>query len=130
MARGISTANLANPNLDWLRGVSPPSIAGLFVKLHIGDPGASGTANASAVTTRRQATMNAASGGSITLASMSGNWSMTATESISDISVWDTVGPAGGNFLFSAQVTVTRNVINGDTIAMTALTVSNTPLAA
>ncbi|UYP17707.1 hypothetical protein OED52_13605 [Rhodococcus sp. Z13] len=99
MATGISVA-LANTVLNFLRGVTPTPPAGLFVKLHTGDPGAAGTANASVVTTRREATMNAASGGSMTLSSMSGSWAMTATETITHISVWDAA--SGGAFQFSA----------------------------
>ena len=128
MAVGLSVANIANPNLNWLRGVAPAAIAGLFVQLHIGDPGAAGTANPSVVTTRRQATMNAASGGSITLNTMSGNYAMTASEAIGYFSVWDAA--TGGNFLFSGQWTVARNVVNGDTLVVQTFVVNNTPLAA
>lgn len=129
-ATGLSVANVANKNLDWLRGVSPGTIAGLYIKLHTsaGDPGAAGTANPSAVTTRRQATMNAASGGQITLNVMSGSYAMTATETIGYFSVWD--DPTAGNFLFSGQWTVARAVVNGDTIVITTFVVNNTPLAA
>lgn len=128
MTVGVSVVNTANAVLNWLRGVAPATVAGLFVKAHTGDPGASGTANASAVTTRRQATMNAASGGSMTLSSMSGSYAMTATETISHISVHDDA--TAGNFVFSAALTTPRNVVNGDTLVLTVLTVSNTPLAA
>lgn len=128
MTVGLSTANIANKNLDWLRGVSPGTIAGLFIALHVGDPGAAGTANASAVTTRRQATMNAASGGQITLSSMGGTYAMTATETINNFSVWD--ASTAGNFLFSGTWTVSRNVVNGDTVVVNTFVVNNTPLAA
>lgn len=128
MATGLHTVNIANKNLDWLRGVSPGTIASLNIKLHTGDPGAAGTANASAVTTRRAATMNAASGGQITLNAMSGNYAMTATETIGYFSVWD--DPTAGNFLFSGQWTVARSVVNGDTIVIQMFVVNNTPLAA
>jgi hypothetical protein len=128
MAVGISTPNVANPMLDWLRGVTPPTISGLYVKLHTGDPGAAGTSAASAVTARMQATMNAASGGTISLNTISGSWAMTATETISHISVWD--ASTGGNFLFSAALITPRNVVSGDTLTLTTLTVGHTPLAA
>lgn len=118
----------ANEVLDWLRGVAPATVPGLFVKLHTGDPGAAGTASPSAVTTRRQATMNAASGGSITLNSMSGSWAMTTSEVVTHISVWD--ASTGGNFLISAQLTTPRSVANGDTLTMTSLVIGNTPIAA
>lgn len=128
MTVGISVPNVANDVLDWLRGVAPPTIAGLHVQLNTGDPGAAGTDNPSAVTSREQATMNAASGGSMTLASASGSWAMTTSETISHISVWDAA--TAGNFLFSAILNTPRTVASGDTITLTALTVSHTPLAA
>jgi hypothetical protein len=128
MTVGLHTVNIANKNLDWLRGVSPGTIAGLYIKQHVGDPGAAGTANPSAVTTRRQATMNAASGGQITLNAMSGTYAMTTSETISHFSVWD--DPTAGNFLFSGQWTVSRTVVNGDTIVIQTFVVNNTPLAA
>lgn len=128
MTVGVSVVNTANQVLNWLRGTAPAAVAGLFVKAHVGDPGASGTANPSAVTTRRQATMNAASGGSMTLASMSGSYAMTATETVSHISIHDNA--TAGNFMISAALTTPRNVVNGDTLVLTVLTISNTPLAA
>lgn len=128
MTVGISTTNVANPVLNWLRGVAPPAVAGLYVKLHVGDPGASGTANPSAVTARVQATMAPASGGAITLTSMASSWTMTATETVSHISVHDDA--SAGNFLFSAVLAASRSVVSGDTLTLTTLQVSNTPLAA
>lgn len=128
MTVGLSIANIANPNLNWLRGVAPPAIAGLYIKLHIGDPGAAGTANPSAVTTRRQATMNAAASGQITLNAMSGTYAMTTGETISHFSVHD--DPTAGNFLFSGAWTTPRAVVNGDTIVIQTFVVNNTPLAA
>lgn len=128
MTVGISTTNVANEVLDWLRGVAPASVAGLHVQLHTGDPGGAGTSATSVVTSREQATMNAASGGSITLSSMSGAWSMTATETISHISICDAT--SAGNFLMSAALTSSVNVASGDTVTLITLTISNSPLAA
>ncbi|MBF6371094.1 hypothetical protein IU469_36175, partial [Nocardia puris] len=57
MSVGLHTANLANTILDHLRGGSAwTQPSGLYVKLHVGDPGSTGASNASAVTTRAQAT--------------------------------------------------------------------------
>lgn len=117
----------ADAVLNWLRGVAPPSVPGMHVKLHTGNPAAAGTALPSAVTTRRQATMNASSGGSITLNAMSGSWAMTTAETITHISVWDAA--TAGNFLISAQLTTPRSVANGDTLTMTSLVIGNTPIA-
>ncbi|TCN51778.1 hypothetical protein EV641_109169 [Rhodococcus sp. SMB37] len=118
----------ANEVLDWLRGEAPAPVPGLYVKLHTDNPGANGTTFPSAVTTRRQATMNAAAGGSITLNAMSGSWAMTTAETITHISVWDAT--TAGNFLISAQLTTPRSVANGDTLTMTSLVIGNTPIAA
>lgn len=127
MAVGVSVG-VANSVLNWLRGTAPAAVPGLYVKLHTGDPGAAGASNASGVTTRRQATMNAAANGAMTLNAASGSWSMTATETITHISVHD--ASAAGNFLFSAALSTPRSVVNGDTLTLSALTVSNTPIAA
>jgi hypothetical protein len=126
MTQGAAAAT-ANAWLNVLRGTTYTGVAGLFVKLHIGDPGSAGTANASVVTTRNALTLNAASGGAATLAGLAG-YSMTATESISDVSVWDAA--SGGTFLFSGQLTAARAVNNGDTLTFNTFTVSITPVAA
>lgn len=128
MAVGVSVANLANPVLDWLRGTAPASVPGLWAKLHTGDPGAAGTSNASAVVTRMQVTMNAASGGSMTLLSVSGSWTMTATETITTLSIHDDA--TAGNFRWSVTLTTPRSVVSGDTLTLTTFVLGNTPLAA
>lgn len=130
MAYGISAVNVANAMLNWLRGVAPATVSALYGKLHIGDPGAAGTANPSAVTTRILITMSAASGGSMSLNTVGGSWTMTATETINGLSLWDTVGPAGGTFLLSGALASPKNVVAGDTLTLTVLTISHTPLAA
>lgn len=128
MTVGVSAVNVANVVLNWMRGTTPATVAGLFAKLHVGDPGASGTSNASAVTTRRQLTFNAASGGSMSLASSSGSYAMTSSETISHVSVHD--NSTAGNFLISAALTTPRTVVNGDTLTWNTFTIGNSPLAA
>ncbi|MGA6208075.1 phage tail fiber protein [Nocardia testacea] len=121
---GISVPNVANPTLDWLRGVTPPPVAGIYAQLHIGQPGANGTTNPSAVTTRVQVTENPASGGAMTMASVSGSWSMTATETITHISLHDS--PSGGKFLASGELDDPRPVAAGDTLTLIKCTVATT----
>lgn len=128
MTVGISTTNVSHPTLNWLRGVAPSAIAGLYAQLHTADPGAAGTTAVSAVTARKAVTMNAASGGAITLSSAAGSWAMTATEVITHLSIFDAA--SGGNFLFSVILTASRSVVAGDTLTLTALTVAHSPLAA
>lgn len=130
MAIGAAAAT-ANGWLNVLRGTTYTGLAGLFVKLHTsaGDPGAAGTSNPSAVTTRNALSLNVPSGGSSTLASLA-SYAMTATETIRYVSMWDTVGPAGGTFVASGQLSADKSVNNGDTLSFTTFTLSITPTAA
>lgn len=128
MAVGLSTTNLANKWLDMLGGTAFTAPSGTYVKLHQGDPGSAGTANASAVTTRSELTLTSASSGAVALTGTQPSWSMTASEVISHISVWDAA--TGGDFLWSAQLAVAKTVANGDTLTLTTCGLSLTPLAA
>lgn len=128
MAVGLHAVNLANRWLDILRGTAFTAPSGLYVKLHTGDPGAAGTANASVVTTRSQATFGASSGGAIGLTGTNPSWTATASETISHISVWD--NSSAGNFLWSAALSVSKSVQSGDTLTLTTLGVSLGALAA
>jgi hypothetical protein len=128
MATGLSTANLANKWLDMLGGTAFTAPAAFWVKLHTGDPGSAGANNASAVTTRKQVTWSAASGGSKSQASAPSSWAMTTTETITHVSFWD--ASSAGNFLDSAPAAIARNVSNGDTITQNTLTFTLAPLAA
>jgi hypothetical protein len=128
MTAGFSTTNVVNKWLDWLAGTTETAPAANYVKLHTGDPGSAGTANASAVTTRSLATSAASSGGSRSLTGTLPTWSMTATETITHISIWD--ASTAGNFLHSIALTTSKSVVNGDTLTLATLTESVAPLAA
>lgn len=128
MTAGLSAANLANKWLDMLGGTAFTAPAAFWVQLHVGDPGALGTSNPSAVTTRQQVSWSAASGGSKSQSSPPTAWTMTATETISFVSFWD--ASTAGNFLDSAAVTTSRSVVSGDTITLNTLTIAFTPIAA
>lgn len=129
MTVGLATSTLANKILDHLRGGTAwTQPSGLYVKVHTGDPGSAATANASAVTTRSQATFAAASSGAIALTGTNPSFSMTATEIISHVSVWD--ASTSGNFLWSAQLSSSKSVVSGDTLTLTSLGFALSPLAA
>ena len=128
MAVGLATTTLANQWLNMLRAVAFTAPVGTWVKLHTGDPGATAAANASAVTTRSQLTLAAAASGAVALSGTQPSWSMTTSETISYISVWDNA--TAGNFLWSAQLSVAKTVANGDTLTLTTCGLSLTPLAA
>lgn len=129
MTVGLSAANTANKLLETIGRSGTTFTAGsLYVKLHTADPGSAGTTAASAVTTRYACTFSAASAGSMSLSSMGGTWSMTATETISHISLWD--ASTSGNFLWSVALTASKSVVSGDTLSLTSLTLAFTPIAA
>lgn len=129
MSTGFHTANLANKILDHLRGGTTwTAPGGIYVKLYVGDPGSAGTSNASVVTTRSQATYAAAASGAIAITGTSPSWNMTATETITHVAAWD--ASTSGNFLWSAQLSSSKSVVNGDTLTLTVLGVSLAPLAA
>lgn len=134
MAVGLSAVNTANAWLNTLRGTSAATftaVTTLFVQLHTGDPGASGTANVSSVTTRPALNFGAASAGSqsaiATLPSWA-TWAGTNGEVVTHISVWG--ASSAGTFYYSAQLTASKTVNTGDTLNLTSLTVALTPIAA
>lgn len=127
MADGLSVVNLANAWLNTVTGTSF-SISAVWAQLHIGSPGASGTANLSAVTTRQQLTFAAASGGALALSTTPSAWDMTTTETITDISLWSL--SSSGVFYWSAPLTVAKTVANGDTLTLNTCGLSLSPLAA
>jgi hypothetical protein len=134
MAVGLSAVNTANAWLNVLRGTSAATFTGvttLFVQLHTGDPGASGTSAVSSVTTRPALNFGAASAGSqsaiATLPSWA-TWAGTNGEIVTHISVWG--ASSGGTFYYSAALTASKTVNTGDTLNLTALTVALTPIAA
>ena len=132
MTVGVSTTNVANKWLDVIRtsGTSFTAVTSAWVRLHTGDPGASGTANGAAGdTTRKSVTHNAASSGSITINGTSGPWTNGGTsETITHVSVWD--ASSAGNFLYSAALSSSQAWNSGNTFTLNALTVSISPLAA
>jgi hypothetical protein len=129
MTAGLHSTNTAHAMLNALRGVTFTAIAGTFIELHVGDPGAAGTSNPSAVTGRQSATFSAAAAGAI-VTSNAPAFTMTATETITHIAVWS--ASTAGNFHWSAALTTPKAVVNTDTLTFTAggVGISLAPLAA
>lgn len=127
MTVGIHTVNLANVIIDYLRGTAPGAIASLNIQLHTADPGPAGTSNVSAVTTRQVLTLAAGSGGQGVI-SNSPVFTMTSTETISHVSIWSHIST--GIVLYTGALSVSKSVVNTDTITFTTATVSLTPLMA
>ncbi len=124
MATGISSY-LADQWLDALGNNDTVAVANVYVKLHVGDPGAAATANAATETTRKEASFSAASSGTLTSDAALTWTNIAGSQDATHFSAWDNL--TAGNFLFSGTVTANAYTA-GDTftIASTALTVSLT----
>ena len=131
MAVGLSAVNYANKMLDHMhRAVASTAPAGNFIKLHTADPGSAGATAASSVTTRPSASFSAASAGSIAMSNTPSwaSWAGTNGEVVTHISVWD--ANTAGTFLNSAALTASKTVQTGDTLTLTSLSISFSPIAA
>lgn len=98
--------------------------ATVYAKLHIGDPGEAGTANAASHTTRATVSLGTASGGSISNDVAVSFTSLAANETVSHLSLWD--ASTAGNCLWTGALTAAVAVTTGSTltIAIGALTVT------
>lgn len=132
MTLGISTTDVANDFLDVFGNTSFSGIAAVWVQLHksTGEPGAAGTSNVSAETTRKQITWSGAASGGSKTSSGTLSWSSwsAGTETIRYISLW--TASTGGTFLWSGQLSADKTVNNSDTLNITSITISISPLAA
>jgi hypothetical protein len=129
MSVGLAAAT-ANGILDAIfRGVSF-SIAAVWIKPHIGDPGAAGTSNVAVETTRKQATFgNAANGGAIANTTTVTWSSVAGAEDWTHFSVWTL--SSGGTFVLSGLVTANALQIGDDfVVASTGAFTSSFTLAA
>ena len=124
MATGISSY-LANAWLDAVGNNSSFAVATVYVKLHVGDPGANGTSNAATETTRKAASFAAASTGSIASDAAITWTNIAGSQDATHFTAWDNI--SAGNFLFSGTITANAYTA-GDTFTISsgALTVSLT----
>jgi hypothetical protein len=113
VAVGLASGQ-ANAILDALcRSVAYSDPASFNLKLHIGDPGAAGTANVAGETTRKAVTFSAASGGAITNSAAVTWTSVSTTETVSHWSAWSDI--SAGVFLCSDAFNTPRALTAGDT---------------
>lgn len=100
MATGLSPAN-ANAALDAIRTNTP------FIQLHIGDPGAAGTANPATETSRKAVTFGAASNatGTSTMSNTAAvSWTgILGSQDATHFSIWN--ASTAGTFLHSGTIT-------------------------
>jgi hypothetical protein len=91
-------------------------VAQPYVKLHTGDPGENGTANAAGETTRKAASFANSSGGTATSDADLTWTSVSTAETITHISLWD--ASTAGNCLGSGALTASKTVAVGDTFVI------------
>jgi hypothetical protein len=115
--------------LDALGNATSFSVATVGVKLHVGDPGADGTANPATETGLKAVTFAAASGGTIA-SDADVTWtSIAGSEDATHCSFWDgTTGPGTDEFLGSGEISADAYTAGGDyTCPAGSLTISLTP---
>jgi hypothetical protein len=127
MTVGLSTA-AANALLTNFTAATV--VTASHVAPHTADPGSAGaTGLFTSVTTQRAAlTWAAAASGARSITTTLPEWAVTGSGTVSHISVWSAV--SAGTFQFSAALTTSKAVTNGDTLRLTSLTVTLTPIAA
>ena len=102
MATGLS-AYLCNSFLDALGNNTSYAVAQVYVKLHVGDPGALGTANPATETTRKAVSFGAASTGVLTSNDALTWTNIAGSQDANHFTCWDDI--TAGNFLFSGNLT-------------------------
>ena len=102
MATGLS-AYLANSFLNALGNATAYSVTLPYIKLHVGDPGANGTANPAVETTRKSVSFATASAGAIASDADITWTNIAGSEDATHFTAWDNL--TAGNFLFSGTIT-------------------------
>lgn len=129
MTAGLAPA-LVSGWLNTLRttgngGAAYSAVAGTFIQLHTGDPGAAGTANISAGSTTRNSFVfsSSSSGSALSLGTPPSAWTNGGTsETLTHISVW--TAASAGSFEFSVALTTPRAWASGDQFNQNTLTAS------
>jgi hypothetical protein len=102
MAHGIG-AYLGNAWLNALGNNTSFAVAQVYVKLHVGDPGANGTANPATETTRKAVSFGVASAGALASDADVSWTNIAGSEDANHFTAWDSL--TTGNFLFSGTIT-------------------------
>lgn len=89
------------------------AVTNVYMKLHIGDPGDAGTANAATETLRKEVTFGAASGGTISNDAQVQWTNITGSQDATHFSLWDNL--TAGNCLWTGTITANAYTA-GDTL--------------
>jgi hypothetical protein len=103
MAVGIASAYAAELLDALFNSDAFDGPTNVYVKLHLGDPGAAGTANPAVETDRVEVTFGAASGGAIANDAAVEWTNVSTTETYTHFSMW--TDPTAGSFLWSGTIT-------------------------
>lgn len=116
------TVYAANKLTNHLLGIAAYTMpSGVYLKMHLGDPGPDGTANPSTMTTRVLATWTPAASNAPASLAADLSWVLSAREPISHVSAWDSL--TAGNCLFTDILEETKNMYSGDTFTLPNLNV-------
>lgn len=111
---GTFSEAVRNSWLDALARGVPYGNDEVWVKLHLGDPGAAGTANPAAETTRKQGTFGAGAAGGAISNTAALEWTNVSTlETYTHVSMWS--ASVAGTFLGSDDLSSPAAVDVGDT---------------
>ena len=123
---------IANAVLDSMfSGTAWTPPAASYVQVHVGDPGAAGTANVSSYTTRTVLAWSSAAGGSKSISAtvtITVSWSGASPETITHVSYWDSA--TSGTFITSDQLVAPVTVITGSPLTIPSLIAPMSPIAA
>jgi hypothetical protein len=122
---------LADKVLGWVKGTTfPTALSNVYVSIHSGDPGSTGTsndvtstvtgsANRQVVSSAAFTAAGAASGGGREITNtgviqLTASAANVATQTVTHFGIWDAA--TSGNFLGSGSLTSSIDVQNGDTV--------------
>lgn len=112
----MSISNYAELKLlDAVFNATAFSVSNVWVKLHVGDPGEDGTANAATETTRKEMTAGAAASGATSNDNALTWTNVAGTEDYTHFSLWD--ASTAGNCLWTGTITA-NPVTAGDTFTI------------
>jgi hypothetical protein len=114
MATGPSTY-LLNKWLDAMGNNTSFAVTTAYVALHVGDPGADGTANPATETTRKAVSFAAATGASISSDADISWTNISGSQDATHWTLWD--ASTAGNFLGSGTITANAYTA-GDTFTI------------
>lgn len=118
MATGLASG-VANSILDALcNATNWTAPTGFYVQLHTADPGSAGTTAVATETTRKSASMAAASGGAITNDAAVSWTNVAGSETYSHVSFWSAA--TSGTFLGSDALSASKAVTAGESFEIAA----------